>query len=462
MSPKNAVYSRIYFQAIFALAAAIALSTSACGKKDQGSAPAPAVKAPVAPVSTGDVGKVGASSELNTDSGKTASDNVGEELTAKLRGDGEQESGHRVKPHPASKIASVIYYDPNGPTSDQMAAKKSQVENAGILISEKVGSDIVSSDGQELYYTGSGKDTLRSDLNTIVNEREQQLDAKTRAADKKFSESIQLSDFNIDWANRWATLKFVADHKEHSGRVTLHNFNIEGPLDANTHFKVGDVDQGPHYTSAEVACMDNTGDCMTVHIKVKSRFNGRIATAHLIARHTSAAIHIAGSTEPFRTSKNPEYVKLMQIFENTVKFPGSYNTVFKLTLTTSETIGGASNFAVNMYIPLRNTAGEGADVIEVTGPLVKTADGAPFSVALNTTKQQTVIDNKVVSNEAYAIPARFVESIRSARITQNDGMGNLNLELTIRNSRAEDRPEQIFLGINRIHTPLGPIRIRAQ
>lgn len=457
MSRMQTGYSRFYIQAIFAVAAAIALSTSACGKKDQGSAPA-APTAPTttaAPVSTAQIGKVGVPSELDGDSGKTSSDKTGEELTNKLRGEGEERT---VKPVPMSKIESVIYYDPSGPTANQIASKIPTIENAGILLAEKVGTDVVSSDGQQLYYSGSGKDTLRARLMSMVEERNAKLDQKTLELDKYLSQTIQLSDFNVDWANRWATLKFVAQQKDHDGKWKLNNFTVEGPLNSREHFKVGNLEQAPYYLLAEAECMDINGDCKTVHIRVQKRISGRMATANIIARHTNAAMHIDGSTK-ISESNNQDYLRLMEIFRNTVLYPGRYNTVFQLTLITSETIGGASNFAVNMSIPLRNTQGEGLDVIELTGPLVRTKSGQPFNVALNLTPQYTVIAGKAVSNEAYGYSNRFVETISSARLLQNDGLGTLDLEMTIRNKRTNDKEEKVFLNIRRIHTPVGPVRI---
>ena len=134
--------------ATLALAAALALSTSACGKKDQAppAAPAPAAAAaPASTTSTSTVGRVAGTTpnELDKKSGTSASNRVGKTMTDRLRGEytpveGEPDpkaiapvvSVEEIEPR-SMEVESVVYYDPTGLTRDQIFNKKAQVDLAG-------------------------------------------------------------------------------------------------------------------------------------------------------------------------------------------------------------------------------------------------------------------------------------------------------------------------------------------
>lgn len=470
-------FSRLYVQAIFALAAALALSTSACGKKDDAPAavPAPAPKAaPATTTNTGTVGRVAGTTptELNRNSGTSASNRTGEAITNRLRGEGARVEGEpdpkAVAPavtvnevEPVSmEVESVVYYDPSGLTRDQIFNKKAQVDLAGPSIGELVRSDIVSSDGQEIFYTGAGKDTLRTHLHALVNERAATLDDETRAADKVLAQTIQLADFNVDWSSRRAVLNFRFERLDKHGKLELNKVKIEGPLDNLTRFTVGSLKVRP-FLAAEVACMDISGGCKTVHIRVQDRSTGRTQTAHLIARHTNATMDIDG-TKRLGASGNPEYERLLGVLVNTTTQPSGQNVVEQLTLTTSETIGGASNFAVKLTVRLRDQWGRtGGDIIEMTGPLAKPLNSELLDVAANVTPTFTVINNEIVPTSAIGTYDRFVDSISDVRLVRNNGRGVLQLDLTIRNTTGGS-PEQISLAFGRIHTPTGPVRLQMQ
>ncbi len=471
-------FSRLYVQAIFALAAALALSTSACGKKDESApaaAPAPAAKAaPVSTTNTSTVGKVAGTTpkELDKKSGTSASNKTGEEITDRLRGEGATVEG---EPDPkaiapvaaqevelrAMEVESVVYYDPTGLTRDQIFNKKAQVDLAGgPQIGELVRSDIVSADGQEIFYTGAGKDTLRTHLHTLVNERAAGLDDETRAADKTLAQTIQLADFNVDWSSRRAVLNFRFERLDKHGKLLLNKVKIEGPLDNLTRFTVGSLRVRP-FLAAEVACMDISGGCKTVHIRVQDRSTGITQTAHLIARHTNATMDIDGSKR-LGASGNPEYERLMGVLVNTTTQPSGQNVVEQLTLTTSETIGGASNFAVKLKVRLQDQWGRtGGDILEMTGPLAKPLNSDILDVHANVTPTFTVINNEIVPTSAIGTYDRFVDSISDVRLVRNNGRGVLQLDLTIRNTTGGSA-EQISLAFGRIHTPTGPVRLQMQ
>ncbi|MDZ4084335.1 MAG: hypothetical protein U1E10_15435 [Bdellovibrionales bacterium] len=449
---------RLYVQAIFALAAALALTT-ACSKQDgaqpnAGSAPAKAAAGAAKPSPT--------PSELDKASGQSAASHKrGEDLgTTNVGQVREQEPDPGAiteQADPASltakiqrmdpRVESVVYYDPSGQSPDQIFAKKAAIDHAGAFLGEKVASDIRSGSGETLFYTGAGQDTLREQLYVLVNNQEAMLDSQARAENKALAQSIQLSSFEVDWASRRGKLAFKYLRNGNKAQVEM-----EGAVDDVMQYTVGSINREP-FIMADVACMDLSGGCKTVHIKVQDASSGQIRTAHMIARHTSASLYIEGNAPG--VSNNPEYDRLMSILLNTTKNPAGHNVVNKLTLTTSETIGGASNFAITMNMNLLDKWGRMVpDLVQVTGPLAKPKSSDQPNVGITVSPAITVINGEVVPVEG-----RLVDVIRDARLLKNDGRGNLQVELTIRSATADALVDRIVLTVARIHTPTTQLRL---
>ncbi len=470
---------RLYVQAIFALAAALALSTSACGKKDGGTGAVPA-KTAVAPavVNTSTIGSVAGTGgtpssvpgELDTDSSKSSMDKVngdeGGPLEEYFPSTG---SASRGEPDPQApkpsgpaaveplKVESVVYHDKHGMTPDQIFSRKADVETDGAFVGEHVRSDIVSSNGEALYYSGSSDDLLREELYTLVNENARTVDEKTRAGDKELAQTIQLSSFTVDHNLNRAELNFRFERMGPQGVIVPHNVTMQGPVDGLLRFKVGDLNSGPRM-EAEVACMDNSGGCMTVHIKVKDFSTDCVRVAHMIARRTNATLYIEGNSPG--VSKNAEYDRFMSLMLNTVYRPRGQNVVNHLTMTTSETIGGASNFSVTMKMRLMDQYGRtGSDTVEVSGPLAKPYGHSRMNVGLNVAPALTVINGEIVPTAAIGTQGRIIDTIRQGRLIQNDGRGNLQFDLTVRSAAIGAKEDRIRLTVARIHTPTGRSRL---
>lgn len=466
---------RLYIQAIFALAAALALTTSACGKQE-GAKINPAKST----TATKNTDTVGAVAGTGTGDKSKEADGLKSTSTSLTNQDGTNHDGIEREPDPGDGsekpsppavanevdlgVESVIYYDPSGLTPDQIFNRKATVDLAGAFVGERVRSDIISATGEPLYYTGSGQDNLREYLYTLVNERAAQQHEIIREGDKKLAQTIQLSNFKVDWDSRRAELYFKLERIGSEGQLVMSRVTLQGPLDNLARFQVGSLKKAP-YLAAEVACMDISGGCQTVHVRVQDASTGNIQTAHLIARHTPASLVFTGNAPG--VSKNLEYDRLVSILVNTEKRPSGQNVVEKLTLTTSETIGGASNFAVNMKIRLMDQFGRtGGDTIEVTGPLAKPRDNDSPNIGLNVQPALTVINGEIVTTQSIGTQGRIVDTIREARLLKNDGRGNLQVELTVRNAAGESvlnaKEDRIVLTVGRIHTPTTSVRIPMQ
>lgn len=477
---------RLYVQAIFALAAALALTTSACGKKDEGAKPvAPASATPPAPPSanTAAIGTVAGTEQTGTDGKKAGTpvppatplkkqkrgqsvprvDSTGPTAQTDENGNEADPLGDRLFPKTETEvppvvetpedIRSVVAYDPNLMTKDQMAAAKKEVIAKGAFFGELVRSDIMSPSNEALYYTGSGHDNLRDQLYTMVNARAALVDEQTREGDRELAETIQLSRFNIDWSNEGfgnAEFNFVLERINKHGDYVRTKVKMRGQIDNLNRFTVKGLNRDP-YMSAEVVCMDRTGGCKTVHVRVQKNTKKGVQTAHMISRTTNSMLTFRISQPG--TSRNSEYDRLATILQNTANNPAGENVIERLTMTTSETIGGASNFTVRADMRLFQAGLRGGDTFEITGPLVKPRNHDFPNVSVNISRALTVLGDQIVPTDAMGTDNRVADYVREARLTRNDGQGTLDFELTVRRATVDANEDKIMMRVERIHTP---------
>lgn len=453
-------------QVVFAIAAAIALSTTACSKQDA---------APVQPAGTPVVAKP---STAAPDRGTTrvgtitpppaapaaksnppATGGLSAPVSGRPAGATGEPDPAATEPVPsaAAPVAtvapavptdSVIYYNFNGLTPYQIFDKKAGILKSGTTVSDVVASDIRSAGGEVLVYTGAGQDTLRDELYTKVAERAAAQTAEDREIDRAFAKSVQLASFHVDFANRRGYLSFTFERDGATATATLADH-----LDDQLRFQVGSFDKWP-YLVAEAACMDLSGGCRSVHVRVQdSYYGGKIRTAQVLARHTNASFYVDG--EPVGKTGNANYDQLMGILMNTVN-KQSVNVLDKLTLTTSETIGAASGFQVTMNMRLQDSSGRmGADILQISGPLVRPTDKDDLNVALKVTPALTLINGEVTPI-AYK---RGVDIVNPIQLLRNDSRGNLLLQLNLPNEKAGAASNSITMLVSRIHAPTLPVRM---
>jgi hypothetical protein len=414
----------IAWVALSAMFMTVACNKNSGGGGKPGAGPAPAANPAVR----------GARGELDGTSGRPAMDRAhgGDKSKVGNVGTPEQSQDDRL---PRSS-RSVIRFDPTGMRPEEIFASSANLPET--VIGPKC--NISSGDGRELFYSGSGQDTLHEELKALID---RESDAAQRAADREFARELSLSHFEIDWQTRSVSLSFMT--KRGGRRETV---KTAGVLDNQLTFRAGDLSKPP-YMAVEAACMDAKGGCHTVHMKVREAVNGKVRTAHILTRESSATLFIQGNG--LGVAANEEYDRFMRILLNTVDYPGATNTVKNLSLSTSETINGQANFSIVMRLGL--TSGEQS--VAWTGPLVKAAGVDQLNVAVQSAPEVTTIDGQAVAMRGF-----ISESIRETRLVRNDGRGNLQLEVTVRKATPESREDTLLLTIARIHKPVRSLVLR--
>jgi hypothetical protein len=422
---------------IVALALLGMLASSACSRS--AGSPPPIEQKP-APAAT-PVPK--SQSELDTDSGKSAQDSKTAPSGPQVSNDendprsAPRKSRRSTVPRSApSKSApsdgretgpEVVIYDPTGMTPDQIF--DSSARQAPVIIGNE--SDVANGEtGEPLYYSGSGQDDLREQLQTWVT-------TKTRAErvqrDKEFSKRVLNGRFDVDFSARTAVLDVTI-----KGATGPRVYRFSGQLSNRLLFSSGDLYKG-NKLMVEAACMDLNGGCSTVYAKVQDATGGIVRTAHMIIRQTEATLftHAQG----FGVANNPEFDALLETMVRTDHHAGELNALNSLKLRTSETINGQASFRVEMGI---RSAFNAQETLNLGGPLVK-----PLVDFALETKGQVLRSTS---------PA--ADTIRQVLMVRNDGRGNLTLAVTVRKATATAQEDTMTLTFSRIHKPVRPLIIK--
>ena len=354
-------------------------------------------------------------SELDKQTGKSAQDDKGPQQAGPQKPP--QQAGPQVVTYDPSGMAPGQIFDQSGKQSPTIIGNPSNVTNG--------------QSGETLDYSGSGQDSLRDQIQTFV-------DTQTRSEriqrDKKFAKTISNGRFDVDWTSRTATLD-ISIKGANGSKV----YRFAGPLTNKLLLHAGDLRHGQHI-SIEAACMDLNGGCNTVYAKVQDGTGGLVRTAHVLIRTTKATLY-THADNGFHSANNEEFDSLLHTFVNTVEHSGELDALNRLTLRTSETINGQSNFKVEMGIrSISNTQ----DTLNFTGPLVKPADDIDLAAPAQLVRSTSPMAN----------------TIRNVTLVNNDGRGTLTLAITVRKATVDAQEDTMDVTVARIHKPVRTLIIK--
>lgn len=411
-------------QLVVAIALIGFVASSACTRSGGSHPPIQQAPAPVAtPIPN-------SQSELDNDSSKSAQDSKTAPQGPQVSHDEDPSYG----PSAPSKTApaldggpEVIVYDPTGLTPAQIFESSSR-QGPAVIGNE---SDVANGQsGEPLFYSGSGQDDLREQLQTWVNTKTRQERVRR---DKDFSKRVLNGRFDVDWSTRAAVLDVTI-----KGAKGPRVYRFTGSLSNRLLFRSGDLRKGNNL-SVEAACMDLNGGCGTVYAKVQDATGGTVRTAHMIIRQTEATLftHAQG----FGLANNPEFDALLETLVRTDHHAGELNALNSLKLRTSETINGQSSFRVEMGL---RSAYNTQETLNLGGPLVKPSVDSMLDAQAQVLRSSS--------------PA--ADTIRQVVLTRNDGRGTLTLAVTIRKATATAQEDTMDLTFSRIHKPVRPLIIK--
>jgi hypothetical protein len=337
----------------------------------------------------------------------------------------EPPESEKLPPIVGGPNAEKPVYDPSGKTPEEIfAPAKDHVSTPGAPSSIK-----------GLHYTQASRDGLHERLVAKV--------ARARAVDRAFARRIGMTSFEVNRANNQAWIAINLRNAE--GR--LSRFVLSGRFDLRSKTaEMGSFAAAPGI-KARAVCVDADGNCRAVVIELRKEMEGIVALAHVIARQTTAYLYIGGNAPG--ASMNPEYDRLMNLFLNTVYWPGQAGGLSGLSFFTSEVIGAASDFAIVMRM---RVAGAGPGMAEqslsLSGPLLMSAKGG-VDLNLRLARPVAYVGGHPSQREP-ALATHLVESIREVRLVKNDGRGDIQLDLIVRAATPGSQEDTVQLTVARI------------
>ena len=406
---------------VIAMAVVGFIAASACTRNGQGGSPPPIQQPPAA--SATPIPNSG--SELDNGSGNSSQDskdapdnsNNGPIVVTNPNG------GPVTAPTNNDQPEKIVY-DPTGLTPAQVF-ESSRLQGQPVVGGE---SDLSNAQSQDpLYYSGSAQDSLREQVQNWV-------DANTEAshvrADQELARSLTSGRFDVNWTTRTATFDLSVKNgagKSNVSRVTGHLSN-RLTLTAKT-----------GALKISLACMDLIGGCQTVYALIQDTSGGVARNAHMIVRQSPATLYTKAAG--FGLARNPEFDSLLETLVRTDRHAGEPNALNSLTLRTSETINGQSNYVVEMGILSIANAQE---TLKIAGKLVKPANEFSMNAFAHLLQSTS--------------PA--AKGVRDITLIKNDGRGNLTLAVTIRKSTAESSEDSMELTFSRLQKPVRPLMIK--
>lgn len=415
---------------------AVIFSTTACTKKNRTNDTAPAPEAPVDPSQPAPNG-----SELDSDTSQSSQVPVGHDAGSGepvensvdiVDFESDEDSAFEASALP---VPSVAVLDPTGMLPDQIYAYSDKQGPAGTT--NGVRSGLASRDGTPLYYSGAGQDNLPSLLKRVL---ESEKNPARKQRNKEFAKRVSAAAFEVtDWYSRTAQASVTL---QRDGKTIRYKF--QNRFDNRLRMRAGDLKRSP-FVEIETACMNVDGDCQTVHMIVRDASKGETVTAHVIVRRSTVALHIEGNG--YGRAGNPEYDRFLKVLLNTVRAPKGLDNIQDIAFTTSEVIGGQSQFTVAMDAVFYNGTRQ---VIAWTGPLVKPKDSSFLNVEAYVIPYAMTVQGRAVDS-----PNLIINSFRETRLVRNDGRGNIQLEVTIRKATPRGSEDTVRLTFARIHKQVG-------
>jgi hypothetical protein len=207
-----------------------------------------------------------------------------------------------------------------------------------------------------------------------------------------------------------------------------------------------------------IACLNLNGGChhMSLFFKDESEEAGP-RYAYVVVRDTPAKLFFKARNPGY--SNNPEYIRLLKIFEAAKREsgrpldPDKPERLTFLNLLTSETVNGQASFAVKMqfFTPCRGYQEDnGIQTTTLAGPLKMAADGSEIDIHVSTAPSVTYLAGTLTPVDPYE--GRMSDAIKMTRLVGNNGKGEIKLRLRIRTVGHRMEEEDIYLTITRLHS----------
>lgn len=397
-----------------AIVCSVALTLNACGKKKTGTSSenrATQVTVESVPVPT-----------TENVTGPTVPGPVGGGLEIPKPNTASSELDTQKKNTPAQIEANEMKYDPLDPRNVEKNDVTKRLTGAR------------SEDG--LVYTGNSTDYLLTFLRTRMENVKSDAVKRNNLTLAKLVKSAQL---RIGEAGDVIASIRLQDGNE---GMTLH---LGGAVssDAFSPLKMSQHDQkqvNMPKADGEFRCLDLNGTCETSMLRLSLNVKGTSGVVNIVFRNSLADLHVRFPSKP---SESTEYMNLENFVRNAEYNRDTNFKIKEIRMESFEVVNGRSGFKTVIM-------GANDEVMAFGGPLL-----APeFGTALSLTADRTVeLEQSLDLEKIGATVSRISDTIASAKIVNNNGLGQVRLSLTLR-KRAGFDPDTVFFTMMRVSKPI--------
>lgn len=285
-------------------------------------------------------------------------------------------------------------------------------------------------DSSGLLYTGSAPDSLLTFLR--MRSEGKNIDSETKARNTKAAMSVlsaridRTSDeFNIvlELSEAGSSKNYVLTGARSQNRVTVLEVTQK---------------TGTQKIEASIKCMDANRGCETSMLKLLIGEPGTRSVVRILFRDSLADVF---ANLPGKRSANPEYESMRSFWINSILNIETDEKMKEIRFKAFEVVNGRSGFEVQIW-------GHNGELMIYSGPLLAPEVG-------------TKIDIQAESGDAWVnSSSNLANSVGSARIINNNGLGQIKLDLTMRPRGGYDQ-DAFKLTIMRLVRPILPLTERS-
>jgi hypothetical protein len=284
-------------------------------------------------------------------------------------------------------------------------------------------------DQDGLYFVGTSPDDLLTYL-------------QARSGDSSIDAGIRAR--NAAAARRVVSARLTKSSHDVSIKLEMSEggstkiYTLEGPLNESRVVSLQITDQtGSANIEASLKCLDIDGGCNTSMLKLMVGQPGSRSVVRIVLRESLADVYLS---LPGQRSGNPEYETLREFWINSIKNINTTHKIKEVVLNSFEVVNGRAGFDVQVI-------GEDRQLMVFTGPSVAPQRG---------TKENIRADRSVDAANANEYDYDLANSIGSAQIINNNGLGQLRFALKMR-PRTGFTQDAFTLTVMRIVKPILPL-----
>lgn len=270
--------------------------------------------------------------------------------------------------------------------------------------------------GDDLFYTSSSTDSVLAYLrsrNSTVSEVQKQ--ANLQAAAQIFSADLQKEPM-VDVAYISLKVQEGADVK---------NYTLVGELSSESMRPVKLIkakSTGHQILSGQMKCIDFDGGCNNILARLSFGAPGSMAIAYVVFRNSIADLFIEFS-EKASESKNPEFIKIWEMFSSTIHNENTKERFDNYNMKSFEVVNGRSGFKIEALA-------KNDQFLGFSGPLLAPEVGSSVKIPVSRLAQNEDLSLDLLN--LGSIQYDLLSTLGDLKLINNNGLGQIRLQIKMR------------------------------